>query len=53
MSAAADIEQAIAELERANTELKALIQVEKTVAMVRALETIEDRIHEALTKLGG
>ena len=53
MSAAQQIEQAIAELERARTELKALIEVEKTVHMMRALETIEDRVHEALVKLGG
>jgi len=53
MSAATDIEQAIAELTQAQRELRALIEAEKKPLLVRAFESIEDRIHEALVKLGG
>jgi hypothetical protein len=53
MNAAQQIEQAIAELTKAKSELNALIQAETKPLLMRALESIEDRIHEALVKLGG
>jgi dihydroorotase len=53
MSAAAQIEQAVAELTQAQKELKIVIETVQTTLLARALESIEDRIHDALVKLGG
>lgn len=53
MSAAVDIELAIAELHAAQKDLRVLIETTKTSLMGRALETVEERIYEALVKLGG
>lgn len=53
MSAAFQIDQAIAELTLAQQELKVVIETVKTTLLARALESIEDRVHDALVKLGG
>jgi len=53
MSIAQNIEQVIAELTQAQKELRIVTETVKTSLLARALESIDDRIHEALMKLGG